>query len=148
MAEQKNFERARIQSEKEFDEKEREARLETLRRIGRRRLGIDVIKHNEEEISTALLSTKAWTEHAKVAEAERLHRLTGCGTLEVPIKTELFPINTYSDSAIMADNRVLVENILREKNLLLNNAYAVSQMLKEINPPSRPRPDTISQLVL
>jgi len=148
MAEQKNFERARIRSEKEYDEKEREARLETLRRIGRRRLGIDLVRNSEEDNSTALLSTKAWIEHAKVAEAERLHRLTGCGNIEMPLKSELFPLNTYSDSVILADNRILVENILREKNLLLNNAYAVSKMLKEISPPSRPRPDTISQLVL
>ena len=60
----------------------------------------------------------------------------------------LFPLHTYSDSTILADNRVVVERILREKNLLLNNAFAVSKMLKEISPPTRPRPDTMSQLVL
>ncbi len=76
------------------------------------------------------------------------YRSTGNGNIELPIGTPLFPVHTYPDSVILSDNRVLVENILREKNLLLNNAYAVSQMLKEIRPPTRPRPDTVSQLVL
>ena len=75
-------------------------------------------------------------------------RSTGIGNLELPIGTPLFSVHTYPDSVILSDNRILVENILREKNLLLNNAYAVSQMLKQISPPTRPRPDAVSQLVL
>ena len=75
-------------------------------------------------------------------------RSTGTGHLELPMGAPLFPLHTYSDSTILADNRVVVERILREKNLLLNNAFAVSKMLKEISPPTRPRPDTMSQLVL
>ena len=73
MADQKGFEKLRVKSELEMDVQEREARLETLRRLGRRRLGLDLVKH-EEETSTACLATQAWTERSRVMEAERIAR--------------------------------------------------------------------------
>jgi hypothetical protein len=59
--------------------------------------------------------------------------------LELPVGTPLFPLHTYTDSTILSDNRIVVERILREKNLLLNNAFAVSKMLQEIAPPTKCR---------
>jgi hypothetical protein len=73
MADQKSFEKLRVKSELEMDVQEREARLETLRRLGRRRLGLDLVKH-EEETSTACLATRAWMERSRVMEAERIAR--------------------------------------------------------------------------
>ena len=73
MADQKSYEKSRLKSELEMDVQEREARLETLRRFGRRRLGLDLVKH-EDEPSTACLATRAWTERARVMESERIAR--------------------------------------------------------------------------
>ena len=73
MLEQKNHEKTRLKSELEMNEQEKEARLETLRRLGRRRLGLDLVKH-EEEISTARQGTWAWNERTRVLETERLAR--------------------------------------------------------------------------
>ena len=73
MADQKSFAKIRLKSELEMNEQEKEARLETLRRLGRRRLGLDLVKHEEEE-STACQATRAWTERSRVMEAERVAR--------------------------------------------------------------------------
>ncbi len=43
MLDQKNYEKVRLKSELEMNEQEKEARLETLRRLGRRRLGLDLV---------------------------------------------------------------------------------------------------------
>ena len=74
MSEQKSFEKSRIKSELEMCEQEKEARLETLRRLGRRRLGLDLIKHEEDSTSTACQTTKAWNERTRGVESERIAR--------------------------------------------------------------------------
>ena len=50
----------------------------------------------------------------------------------------------------MADARVIVESVLREKGLLkscidFRTDYAVQQILTQVEPPTKPRPDNDSR---
>ena len=55
-------------------------------------------------------------------------------------------VRPEDDEEIMADPRVVVENVLRERGLLNGSKYAVDQIMREFKPPRIPRPDTKSQL--
>ena len=58
----------------------------------------------------------------------------------------LFPITSWSQDDISKDQRVLLEQELRERGLL-NNEYAMKQILT-LAPPTNPRKDTKSTIVL
>ena len=49
------------------------------------------------------------------ARATELERIIGHPTLERRPGAPLFPINTYTEDVILADTRVTVESVLREK---------------------------------
>ena len=63
-----------------------------------------------------------------------------------PILQPLFPISSWSQDDLARDQRLLLEQELRERGLL-GNQHAVEQILK-LAPPSLPRPDQRSQLQL
>ena len=58
----------------------------------------------------------------------------------------IYKLYTYSDEEILADPRLVVENVLRERGLLHKSKYAVDQIMKEFRPLRKPRPDVQSQL--
>ena len=61
---------------------------------------------------TAMNPTKASVARARATELERI---IGHPTLERRPGEPLFPINTYPEDVILADTRVTVESVLREK---------------------------------
>ena len=54
----------------------------------------------------------------------------------------------YSDDVILSDARLAVERVLREQGLLASNTYAITEMLKQVQPPTKPRPEMNSQIQL
>ena len=59
MAEQRDLERKAQLAAKEQEEMEQDARLETLRKTTRRRMGIGILRNKGEENQTAMLPTVA-----------------------------------------------------------------------------------------
>ena len=148
MAEQKALERKAQLAAKEAAEREQDARLETLRKSARRRLGIGILSGH-----TALMPTMASTnkvrekvqelDHEEDEERGGLHHHdqdVGSGR---PMNFKLY---TFSDEEILADPRLVVENVLRERGLLQGSKYAVDQIMREFKPPRQQRPDVKSQL--
>ena len=133
MAEQKLLERKAHLAAKEDAEMEMDARLETLRKSARRRLGLGILNNKQ----TALLPTVASTSKVREKEADELLKRDG---------RPLFKLYTWSEDEIMADPRLVVENVLRERGLLQGSKYAVDQILREFRPPRKPRPDLKSKL--
>ena len=82
-----------------------------------------------------------------VASASKI-RYLGEEELEEELKRPepQYKLYTFTDEEIMADPRVVVENVLRERGLLNGSKYAVDQIMREFKPPRIPRPDTKSQL--
>ena len=113
MSEQKSFEKSRIKSELEMCEQEKEARLETLRRLGRRRLGLDLIKHEEDSTSTACQTTKAWNERTRVLESERIAR-----------SLQLIWWTSYISRNILAVHRILTYFVMRNVNARLTFCFS------------------------
>ena len=155
MAEQKSLERKAAIAAKEADEREKDARLETLRKSARRRLGIGI------GIETTICYFLLWLVSVfagvlckgqtaflpTVASASKI-RYLGEEELEEELKRPepQYKLYTFTDEEIMADPRVVVENVLRERGLLNGSKYAVDQIMREFKPPRIPRPDTKSQL--
>ena len=54
----------------------------------------------------------------------------------------------YSDEMILCDARLAVESVLRKKGLLQSNTYAITEMLRQVEPPTKPRPEMNSQIQL
>ena len=82
-----------------------------------------------------------------VASASKI-RYLGEEELEEELKKPEphYKLYTFTDEEILADPRVVVENVLRERGLLNGSKYAVDQIMREFRPPKNPRPDTKSQL--
>lgn len=85
------------------------------------------------------------------AKATQLDRIGLPGRERLPGQP-LFPIHTYPEDVVMADARVVVESVLREKGLLkscmtsdFRTDYAVQQILAQVEPPTKPRPDNDSR---
>ena len=144
MADQKANERKELEKEQVLEEHAKEARLETLRRQARRRLGVDIVSGDVgPTTATVYVPTKSSTARTKAVEIAQ----SGIPT-EKHIMTPLFKIDTYPEDSIMADSRLVVEKVLREKGLLNTlNTYAAQQILKEVPPPTKPRPDMSSDQV-
>lgn len=136
MAEQKILERKAQQAAKESEEREIDARLETLRKSARRRLGIGAINSQE---PTLMIPTVASI--CKVRDRQEENDM-----IEQDQERTMFKLYTFSDEEILADPRVVVENVLRERGLLQGSKYAVDQIMKEFKPPRKQRPDAKSQL--
>ena len=155
MAEQKSLERKAAIAAKEADEREKDARLETLRKSARRRLGIGKIyllillylSYFKLIFVIGVLYNSQTAFLPTVASASKI-RYLGEEELEEELKRPEphYRLYTFTDEEIMSDPRVVVENVLRERGLLNGSKYAVDQIMREFKPPRIPRPDTKSQL--
>lgn len=138
---EKKQEEAKVKEENaKIDELAREARLETLRRVARQRMGLDM----KADAETAMQNTEAFDARVKaLAEEKEMKVMAG----------RKFKLDGYKDEEILADQRVMVEMQLREAGLLgsekrPSSAYMTKALLKDVNPPSKPRPDMNSQILL
>lgn len=155
MAEQKSLERKAAIAAKEADEREKDARLETLRKSARRRLGIGktyilillYLSYFKLIFVIGVLYNSQTAFLPTVASASKI-RYLGEEELEEELKRPEphYRLYTFTDEEIMSDPRVVVENVLRERGLLNGSKYAVDQIMREFKPPRIPRPDTKSQL--
>ena len=137
MAEKKKEENEEKKRQKAVEEMAKEARLESLRKSARMSLGLLDAK-NEDEISTATQNTKSFNARIKTLTDERLNSAkSGC--------SRSFRLFGYNEDDVLADPRLIVEAEMREKGLL-RNKYAVKQLLEQIEPPTKPRPDHNSQI--
>jgi hypothetical protein len=149
MAEQKVLERMAQIAAKEVCDREQDARLETLRKAARRRLGLGLINQQQTAFLPTLASTKKIRE-----KVENLDQFEDCNTFDEDDalakyrqgRPGMFKLYTFTEDEILADPRLVVENILRERGLLAGSTYAVNQIMKELKPPGKHRPDLVSHL--
>ena len=133
--EEKKLELSEKKKEELDDLRERSARLEGLRKFARRRLGVHIMPADK----TRLIQL---TEAAQ----GKIYQPGSINHEASSVLTPLFPINSWSQDDISKDQRVLLEQELRERGLL-NNEYAMKQILT-LAPPTNPRKDTKSTIVL
>ncbi|XP_047456280.1 coiled-coil domain-containing protein 148-like isoform X2 [Mugil cephalus] len=120
---QRRMEREARELERQREEQERQNRLEALRNQ------VEVVAEADPE--RMMGDTEAWrSRHSNVKEFE-LHR-------------PLYSINTYTDTQIVSDPRVQVEQALREAGL--HQSRYAKDVLSVIKPPKPPRRDTTSVL--
>ncbi|XP_073329324.1 coiled-coil domain-containing protein 148-like [Pagrus major] len=109
--------------ERQREEEEKQNRLEVLRKQ------ICVVAEADPERMMA--DTEAWrSRHLNVKEFE--------------LQRPLYSINTYTDTQIVSDPRVRVEQALREAGL--HHSHYAKEVLSVIKPPKPPRRDTSSVL--
>ncbi len=142
MAEQKTLERKAQLAAKQEQERENDARLETLRKSARRRLGIGVLSGS----NTAFLPTVASMNKAREKIIDNSEDAEMLLDNEIFAGRPMFKLYTFTDEEILKDPRLVVENVLRERGLLHGSKYAVDQIMKEFKPPRKQRPDATSQL--
>ena len=87
-------------------------------------------------------NTKAYEERVKALALER------DGGNDISGGSSFRQNPGYSDEVIMSDTRLAVEMVLRDQGLLQSNSYAVTAMLKQVEPPTKPRPEMNSQIQL
>ena len=118
-----------------------EARLESLRRLGRRRLGLDFMSLNSKSLTDP---TVAHAQRVRATEEE------GWATkFDVAVGRPIYrDIDGYGADQILGDARLIVESVLREKGLLAKNcgSHAARAILDRVRPPSKPRPEMVSQI--
>ena len=116
-----------------------EARLESLRRLGRRRLGLDFMSLNTKSLTDP---TIAHAQRVRATEEEGATKFDAVGR---PIYRD---IDGYGAEQILGDARLIVESVLREKGLLAKNcgSHAARAILDRVRPPTRPRPEMVSQI--
>uniref|UniRef100_UPI0037E8B954 coiled-coil domain-containing protein 148-like n=1 Tax=Semicossyphus pulcher TaxID=241346 RepID=UPI0037E8B954 len=121
MLRRRREEREAREIERQREEEEKQLRLEVLRNQ------VGVVAEADPERMMA--DTEAWrSRHLNIKELE--------------LQTPLYSINTYTDTQIVSDPRVRVEQALREAGLQ-HSLYA-KEVLSVIKPPKPPRPDTKS----
>ncbi|XP_065818559.1 coiled-coil domain-containing protein 148-like [Labrus bergylta] len=121
MLQRQKEEREEREMERQREEEERQHRLEVLRNQ------VGVVAEADPERMMA--DTEAWrSHHLNIKEFE--------------LQKPLYSINTYTDTQIMSDPRVRVEQALREAGL--HNTQYAKELLSVIKPPKPPRPDTKS----
>ncbi|XP_030285336.1 coiled-coil domain-containing protein 148 isoform X1 [Sparus aurata] len=109
--------------ERQREEEEKQNRLEVLRNQ------ISVVAEADPERMMA--DTEAWrSRHLNIKEFE--------------LQRPLYSINTYTDTQIVSDPRVRVEQALREAGL--HQSHYAKEVLSVIKPPKPPRRDTSSVL--
>ena len=109
---------------------ERNLRLDLLRHRARRRLGVNVVTADRERVSRM----------TKSSENKLL------GPANSSILAPLFHINSWSQADLAKDQRLVIEQELRERGLL-SNEYALQQILNT-GPPTRPRRDVLSTIAI
>ncbi|XP_028848019.1 coiled-coil domain-containing protein 148-like isoform X2 [Denticeps clupeoides] len=113
---------ARLQ-EKLKEEEEREERLEALCN--------QVAVVAEADPERMMGATKAWRGHHHPEEEE-----------EFVLQRPLYPLHTYTETQIVSDPRVRIEQALREAGL--HNTLYAKEVLSRVPPPRPPRRDTES----
>ena len=118
-----------------------EARLESLRRLGRRRLGLDYVRLNTKYLTDP---TVAHAQRVRATEEE------GWSTkFDAAVGRPIYrDIDGYLAEQVLGDARLVVESVLREKGLLATNcgSHAARAILDRVRPPTRPRPEMVSQI--
>ena len=109
---------------------ERNLRLDQLRHRARRRLGVHVVTADRERVGRMTKSS----ENKLLCPAD--------SSLLAP----LFHINSWSQADLARDQRLVIEQELRERGLL-SNQYALQQIL-QAGPPTRPRKDLRSTIAI
>ncbi|KAM9342252.1 coiled-coil domain-containing protein 148-like [Pholidichthys leucotaenia] len=124
MLRQRKMEREARELEQQREEQERQDRLEALRN--------QVMVVAEADPERIMAQTEAWkSRHLNVNECE--------------LQRPLYSINTYTDTEIVSDPRVRVEQALREAGL--HQSQYAKGVLSEIKPPKPPRRDTKSIII-
>ncbi|XP_038570818.1 coiled-coil domain-containing protein 148-like [Micropterus salmoides] len=117
-------EREARELERQREEEEKQNRLEVLRNQ------VGVVAEADPERMMA--DTEAWrSRHLNVK-------------FEFELQRPLYSINTYTDTQIVSDPRVRVEQALREAGL--HHSQYAQEVLSVIKPPKPPRRDTKSTL--
>ncbi|XP_070694645.1 coiled-coil domain-containing protein 148-like [Pempheris klunzingeri] len=116
-------EREALELERQREEEEKQNRLEVLRN----QVGVLA----EADPGRMMSDTEAWkSRHLNVKEFE--------------LQRPLYSINTYTDTQIVSDPRVRVEQALREAGL--HHSQYAKEVLSVVKPPKPPRRDTKSIL--
>ncbi|XP_069558551.1 coiled-coil domain-containing protein 148-like [Brachyistius frenatus] len=119
--EQRRMEREVRELERQKEDQERQNRLEALRN--------QVAVVAEADPERMMADTEAWrSRHLNVKESE--------------LQKPLYSINTYTDTQIVSDPRVRVEQALREAGL--HHSQYAKELLSVIKPLKPPRRDTAS----
>lgn len=113
----------------------KEARLESLKRLGRKRINLHSTD-SEVRFTTNLRSKTTIAFRAKVSSRKAVK--TG----------EATELHGYHDQTILEDQRLMAENILRKNGLLMRNKDVVEEVLKRIPAPRKSRRDAVSQVLL
>ncbi|XP_018557935.1 coiled-coil domain-containing protein 148 [Lates calcarifer] len=123
MLQRRREEREARELERQRQEEEKQNRLEALRS--------QVVVVAEADPERMMADTEAWrSRHLNVNEFE--------------LQRPLYSINTYTDTQIVSDPRVRVEQALREAGL--HHSQYAKEVLSVIKPPKPPRRDTKSIL--
>ncbi|XP_023256973.1 coiled-coil domain-containing protein 148 [Seriola lalandi dorsalis] len=123
MLQRRREEREARELEHQREEEEKLNRLEALRK----QVGVVAVADPERMMA----DTEAWrSRHLNVKESE--------------LQRPLYSINTYTDTQIVSDPRVRVEQALREAGL--HHSQYAKEVLSVIKPPKPPRRDTKSIL--
>ena len=116
MAEQKTLERKAQIAAEETEEREKDARLETLRKSARRKLGIGILSG---KLQTTFLPTVSSLNKKRTMEETEAPALENNSAEFLRQNGRPFyKLYTFSDEEILADPRLVVENVLRERGLL------------------------------
>ncbi|XP_041857268.1 coiled-coil domain-containing protein 148-like [Melanotaenia boesemani] len=121
MLQQRREEREEREFERKREEQERQNRLEALRKQ------VEVVAEADQDRMMA--DTEAWR-----------NRLLD--ERELQLQRPLYSINTYTDTQILTDPRVRVEQALREAGL--HQSQYAKDVMSDIKPPKPPRRDTKS----
>ncbi|KAM9851201.1 coiled-coil domain-containing protein 148-like [Aulostomus maculatus] len=123
MLQRRKEERAKQEAERQREEEERKNHLEALRKQ------VEVVAEADPE--RVMADTEAW-------------RIRNLNVKEFELQKPLYSLNTYTDTQIVSDPRVRVEQALREAGLQ-HSQYA-KDALSGVKPPKPPRRDTESDL--
>ncbi|XP_072300120.1 coiled-coil domain-containing protein 148-like [Eucyclogobius newberryi] len=125
MVQRRREERGEQEAERQKEEEEKQKRLEALRN--------QVAVVAEADPERVMADTEAWrSRHVNMEDFE--------------LQRPLYSINTYTDTQIVSDARVRIEQALRQAGL--HNTMYARQVLSTVPPPRPPRRDTESNIKL
>ncbi|XP_063720535.1 coiled-coil domain-containing protein 148-like [Symsagittifera roscoffensis] len=129
---EKKLERMAAQNKRREEEKERvERKLEELRSQVR----VEAQRDPERTVQPTVASDARFAHLNGGAHSETAYE---------PLNAQLFSVNTFNNKQLKKDNRVQVENALRQAGLL-HTDYARS-VIQSMQPPKPPRKDTFSNI--
>ncbi|KAK7939491.1 hypothetical protein WMY93_002817 [Mugilogobius chulae] len=125
MLQRRREEREEREAERQREEEEKQKRLEALRNQ------VAVVAEADPERLKA--DTEAW-------------RSRHTNTSDFELQRPLYTLNTYTDTQIVSDPRIRIEQALRQAGL--HNTMYAKEVLSSIPPPKPPRKDTKSGIKL